>query len=229
MQILGLEKLSLVDYNSYACAVIFTGGCNFRCPFCHNSGLVENSVEKINVEDVMDFLNKRYGLLEAVCISGGEPTLQPGLVDFIKQIKQIGYKIKLDTNGTNPKVLKELIDNKLIDYVAMDIKNCFDKYKITAGIDNIELNDIKSSINILKKSIIDYEFRTTLVGELHDSESIEKMAKELDGAKRLYLQRFVNAETCFNRNLTSVAISQATKWKNILEKNIEQVSLRGYV
>ena len=127
MEVYGLEKLSLVDYSNYACAVIFTGGCNFRCPFCHNSGLVDKEVNPISNLEVLEFLEKRRKLLDAVCISGGEPTLQSDLIDFIKKVKNLGYKVKLDTNGTNPTMLKEIINNNLVDYIAMDIKNSFDK------------------------------------------------------------------------------------------------------
>ena len=130
MNILGIEKLSLVDYPNNVCAVLFTGGCNFKCPFCHNSGIVESEFKPLNNIEILDFLECRKKFLDGVCVSGGEPTLQPDLVDFIRKIKNMGYKVKLDTNGTNPNVLENLISLKLIDYVAMDIKNSLDKYSL---------------------------------------------------------------------------------------------------
>ena len=229
MRIFGLDKLSLVDYSNYACAVIFTGGCNFKCPFCHNRGLVEREYSPIHQEDVLEFLNKRFGLIYAVCVSGGEPTLERGLLDFLQEIKDIGYKVKLDTNGTNPEILQEVIDRKLVDYVAMDIKNCFDKYPITTGVKTVDINSIRKSINILMSSGIDYEFRTTLVAEFHDVDAIRIMSKELTGAKRIYLQQFVENENCIESGLSPVAKEVAEQWKSILEDTIQEVHLRGYV
>ena len=150
MEIYGLEKLSLVDYSNYACAVIFTGGCNFRCPFCHNSGLVDKEVKPLSNIEVFEFLKKRKKLLDAVCISGGEPTLQSDLIDFIKKVKSLGYKIKLDTNGTNPTMLMEIIKENLVDYIAMDIKNSFEKYPLTIGLNTLNLDNVKKSIEIIK-------------------------------------------------------------------------------
>ncbi len=229
MRILGLEKLSLVDFEGYTSAVVFTGGCNFFCPFCHNSGLVKNEISEISESEVLNYLTKRFRLLDAVCISGGEPTLQEDLPLFIKRVKEIGYRVKLDTNGTNPKMLKELIESNLIDYVAMDIKNCFDKYTRTAGVKSCDMDNIKQSIDILKQGNIDYEFRTTLVAELHDLSSIEMMKEELRGSKRLYLQRFVDNDNCISHGLTAVDKSLAESYRDILKESISEVKLRGYV
>ena len=229
MKIFGLEKLSLVDYQDYACAVIFTGGCNFRCPFCHNSGLVDKSVSPINVEEVIEFLTKRKSLLDAVCISGGEPTLESGLIEFVKEIKELGYMVKLDTNGTNPEVLEQLINENLIDYVAMDYKNSSKNYPMTTGVANIDINKITKSVDILKNGKVDYEFRTTIVAEFHNEDSIRDMATELSGAKKLFLQKFVENENCISKGLTPVTKDVAEDWKNILAYNIKEVNLRGYV
>lgn len=229
MKIFGLEKLSLVDYGCNACAVVFTGACNFKCPFCHNGGLVSINVPQIPTEDVLNFLKKRYGLLEAVCVSGGEPTLQEDLIPFLNELKNIGYKVKLDTNGTNPKVLKEAISKGVVDYVAMDVKNCFEKYSQTAGVDNFDIENIKDSLTILKESNVDYELRTTLVNEFHTSLDIEQMAKELEGHKRIFLQKFNDSETCIKRGLTPVSKEIAEDFVNILKTAIGEVKLRGYV
>lgn len=229
MEVYGLEKLSLVDYSNYACAVIFTGGCNFRCPFCHNSGLVDKEVNPISNLEVLEFLEKRRKLLDAVCISGGEPTLQSDLIDFIKKVKNLGYKVKLDTNGTNPTMLKEIINNNLVDYIAMDIKNSFDKYPLTTGLNCIDLNNIKLSIDLIKESQIDYEFRTTLVKEFHEEKDIMKISDMLGECKRLYLQKFVSNENCINSNLNPIDKDTAENWRQILSQNIDHVYLRGYV
>ena len=229
MIILGMEKLSLVDYPNNVCAVLFTSGCNFRCPFCHNSGIVMEDFKPLNNIEIFDFLKERRKFLDGVCVSGGEPTLQPDLVDFIRKIKELGFKVKLDTNGTNPKVLEELLALKLIDYVAMDIKNSFEKYPLTTATENVIIKDIKESIEILKKNNIDYEFRTTLIKEFHTEEEIHKISEILKGAKRLYLQRYISSDNCINNNLTAVEKDIASSWKDILSKNIQEVFLRGYV
>jgi len=229
LRILGLEKLSLVDYEGYTAAVVFTGGCNFLCPFCHNSGLVYNSVTEIPEKEVLGYLDKRFGLLDAVCISGGEPTIQPDLKDFITKVKNIGYKVKLDTNGTNPAVLQDLIDSKLIDYVAMDIKNSEEGYCMTTGLKSVEFDKISHSIEILKSGKVDYEFRTTIVKEFHNQNNIVAIGNLLKGAKILYLQKFVNNDNCINQSLTSVDKETAEKYREILNKSIKEVKLRGYV
>jgi len=228
MKILGLEKLSLVDYPGYTCAVVFTGGCNFRCPFCHNSGLVMGEGEELSEVEVLEYLTKRRGLLDAVCVSGGEPTMQSDLVTFLKKLKDMGYKVKLDTNGSNPQILKEILDSNLVDYVAMDIKNNLEDYSEIIGYKCYDSAKILESINILKENKVDYEFRTTLVNEYHNQQNIEKMCKDLAGAKTLYLQRFVNNDNCIEKNLHQVPIDIAKNFLEILSKNIEEVKLRGY-
>ncbi len=228
MEILGLEKVSLVDYGGYVCATIFTGGCNFICPFCHNASLVKRNATTIEEKEVLDYLKSRTKLLDAVTISGGEPTLQKDLKLFIKKVKEIGYKVKLDTNGTNPTVLKELLEENIIDYVAMDIKNNFDDYAAITGL-KVNLSDrVKQSLDILKKSNINYELRTTLVDEYHNKENIIKLAKDLSGEKILYLQKFVDSGDLIGYELNPVSKSQALEFQKILSENIEKVVLRGY-
>jgi len=228
MRILGFDKLSLVDYLDYATAIIFVGGCNFRCPFCHNAGLVENTEQEISLSEIFDYLNNRKKLIDAVCISGGEPTIYPDLPILIRQIKDLGFKVKLDTNGTNPVMLKSLIDEKLIDYVAMDIKNSLSKYELTSGCSRNLLENIKESINILKQNLIPYEFRTTLVDEFHGESSIKEMGELVLGAETLYLQKFVENENCLTFGLNEVSLKNAEKYKHILSKFVKNVYLRGY-
>ena len=230
-KILGFEKLSLVDYDSYVACTIFTGNCNFNCPFCHNSSLVlaYNEIEEIKKEDILNYLKDRKKMIDAVCISGGEPSLYKGLIELIDDIKKMGYLVKLDTNGSNFDLLKYLIDNKKIDYVAMDVKNSINRYYETIGIENSNLlNNVLKSIELLKEDKIDYEFRTTLVEELHSLEDIKEIGELLKGSKRLFLQKFVDRGTCLKNNLHEVSSDNALKYKEVLEKYINNVNLRGY-
>lgn len=230
MEFYGIEKFSLVDYDEKVCVTLFSAYCNFACPFCHNSFLVfpSKEVEPISFDEILKYLKSRVGLIDAVTISGGEPMLMDDLIDKIKTIKKLGYLIKLDTNGTNPKIMKYLIDNKLIDYVAMDVKNSLEKYPITIGKNNIDLEKIVESINILKQNIIDYEFRTTLVKEFHDEKSIEEMGKLIKGAKKLVFQKFVDSEGCIKKGLHPIDETKAKQFVDIICKYVDVVKLRGY-
>jgi pyruvate formate lyase activating enzyme len=184
---------------------------------------------ELSLSEVMDYLTKRKSLLDGVCVSGGEPTIQPNLVDFLKRLKEMGFKVKLDTNGTNPNVLKEILDNKLVDYVAMDIKNNFDNYSDITGVKNLNIENVKESVNLLLQNNVDYEFRTTLVSEYHTEANIQKMSEELKGAKRLYLQRFVDNNNCISSNLHEIDKYTAEGFVSVLTKGVNSVSLRGYV
>jgi pyruvate formate lyase activating enzyme len=223
----GIEKLSLVDFDGYISCTLFTSGCNYRCPFCHNSPLIEEQ-PSLKMEEILNYLSVRKKMLDAVVITGGEPTLHKELPSVLKQIKDLGYIIKLDTNGTNPKMLKELIDKKLIDYVAMDIKASSNCYSLVTGVINPFLDNIKESINILKTSNINFEFRTTLVKEFHSLDSINEMKELVSGSKKLYLQKFVLRDTCLNQKLHEVDLETAKCYKSILEEVVEKVSFRGY-
>ena len=229
MDFVGIEKLSLVDYDGKISCILFTEHCNFRCPFCHNSALVlgKNNFA-IPFEDILSYLKKRKGVLDGVVISGGEPTLMPDLKEKIKAIKDLGYAIKLDSNGTHPETIKDLYESGLIDYVAMDIKNSPDGYPEIVGTVHVDMDKIKESIHYLKTSGIDYEFRTTLVSEFHDEERIEEMGKMIEGAKCLFLQKFISSEHCIETNLNPVDENTANKYKEILSKYVKKVSLRGY-
>ena len=182
MLIAGLSKTTLLDYPGRVAATVFMGGCNFRCPFCHNGDLVlkPSSLEKISEEEVLSFLQKRKNVLKGVCITGGEPTLQAELTDFIRKIKKLGYDIKLDTNGYRPEILQSLLRENLLDYVAMDIKNCREKYGVTAGIESFNIKKIEQSMEILKAFKIPYEYRTTVVKGLHTPEDILEIGRWIE-------------------------------------------------
>jgi pyruvate formate lyase activating enzyme len=191
----GHQKSSFIDYPDKICTVLFTSGCNFRCPYCHNSGLVKNQGEIIDNKYIFSYLNKRRNMLDAVCISGGEATLHGDrLYDFIVKVKEMGYLVKIDTNGTNPKLLSRLINDKLLDYIAMDIKAPIDKYNIVAGVD-INTDNILESIGIIKNSLIDYEFRTTVCKELINKEDIIHISNNIKGSRRYVIQNFKDGDT----------------------------------
>lgn len=228
MKIYGFEKLSMVDFEGHLCATVFTGGCNFRCPFCQNADLVNvTNLEQYSEDEIFAHLEKRKNVLDSVCISGGEPTLNPDLKNFIQKLKQRGLLVKLDTNGTKPDLLKELIDEGLIDYVAMDVKNSPALYPKTAGA-IVNMDDVGKSVELLKSNVVPYEFRTTLVSGHHSNESIEEMGKWLDGADKIYLQCFVDSGNCLQQGLQKVPKDRALIFKTILQKYINQVELRGY-
>lgn len=228
-EFVGLDKLSLLDYEDKMSCVLFSKACNLRCPFCHNGLTVLEADTYIPWEEVMNYLKLRKGMLDAVVVSGGEPTLLPNLIDKLKDIKSLGYEIKLDTNGTNPDLVKQYIDSKLIDYVAMDIKNSEEKYPLTAGVKNVDIEAIKTTIKLLKESGIAYEFRTTLVKEFHNQDKdIVGIGELIKGAKIIYLQKFVDREGCIQKGLHEVEEDTAKKYKQILEKFVDKVELRGY-
>ena len=196
MLILGLNKTTLLDYPGYVAATVFTGGCNFRCPFCHNKVLVLEPSKGgiISEKEFFAFLKKRKNILKGVCITGGEPTLQADLPDFLARIREMGYRIKLDTNGYKPEILKRLIEKGLLDYVAMDIKNSPEKYAVASGMDNmghdLDLGKIRESVDLLMEGRVEYEFRTTVVRELHTLEDIVKIGEWIRGCRVYFLQKF---------------------------------------
>lgn len=192
MLISGLQKTTLLDYPGCVACTVFTGGCNFRCPFCHNSSLVvpERIAEGVSEDELMAFLKKRVGVLDGVAITGGEPLLHKDMPEFLRKIKALGFKIKLDSNGSNPQLLEDIVDEGLVDRVAMDIKNSPELYAKTIGLDNYDLSAVERSKNFLLEGRVDYEFRTTVVKGLHTVESIRQAAKWIEGAKEYYLQQF---------------------------------------
>jgi pyruvate formate lyase activating enzyme len=189
----GFQKMTLLDFPGRVACTLFAGGCNFRCPFCHNAGLVLGGVtESYSEDEILDYLSKRKGLLDGVCITGGEPTLRKDLPDFIRRIKDMGYLVKLDTNGSNPRMLKALLEENLLDYVAMDIKNCPDRYAATCGGPDI-LTHVEECLDLLRKSPVEWELRTTCVKPFHDRDAMEAIGKWLRGTEHYYLQAFVDS------------------------------------
>lgn len=227
MIISGFEKLTLLNYPDNIACIIFTKGCNFKCPFCHNSLFIEekNETGSFSEEYIFEYLNKRKNVLEGVVISGGEPLIHKDIKVFIKKIKDLGFKVKLDTNGSNPNMLKELIDEELIDYVAMDIKNIFDKYDVTIGV-KTNIDNIKKSIEILESSNIDYEFRTTIIKEFHTIDDIENIVNKLKKSSKYFIQNFCNSEGVLNKNLTSFTKEELINMKNKLEIKYPNIIFR---
>lgn len=228
MEFVGIDKFSLLDYEEKVSVVLFSPACNFRCPFCHNGDSVLNSNTPIPFDEILYFLKSRVGLIDAVVFTGGEPTMMPELEERIREVKKLGFLIKLDTNGTNPTILQHLIDEELLDYVAMDIKNSEKEYAKTTGCKVLNLENVKKSIKILVNSPISYEFRTTLVKEFHTKESISEMCDLVRGAKKLYLQKFVDREGVIQKGLHDISIEEANSFKDILSEAVTNVELRGY-
>ena len=225
----GLQKLTLLDFPGKMACTVFTGGCNMRCPFCHNRSLVflnENDGE-ISANEILEYLESRNKVLDGICISGGEPTLHSGLKDFIKKVKSLGLQVKLDTNGTNFKVLKELIDEHLLDYVAMDIKNCPKKYPETVGFENYDMSEIEKSKDYLLEDHVDYEFRTTVVKQFHEVDDFEEIGKWINGAKRYYLQNFEDHGTCIQSGLSEVGTETLEKMKETAKPFVREIDIRG--
>ena len=230
MAIVGIDKLSLLDYEDKVSVVLFSQACNMRCPFCHNGEAVlgASKEDEIDFNEILDFLKTRKGLIDAVVFTGGEPTLELDLKVKIKAVRDLGFLIKLDTNGTNPEIVESLLDEGLIDYVAMDIKNCPNLYAETCGLKFINIDNIKKSIAIIMAKAPDYEFRTTLVKELHERMDYEAFLNLIKGAKRLFLQKFVDREGCIKKGLHEVSIEEAEKLRDYLATGIPEVTLRGY-
>lgn len=229
MTIHGFNKTTLLDYPEHLAATIFTGGCNFRCPFCHNSDLVLFPEEQpaIPEEEVLSCLDRRRGILQGVCITGGEPALQKDLPEFIKKIKEMGYLVKLDTNGYRPEVLWKLLEQGLLDYVAMDVKASRGRYAAAAGVKNIDLSRIEESIAMLKGAKIPYEFRTTVVKGIHEIEEFDAIGKWLEGGRVYYLQAFRENENVMEEGFCAFSEKEMQQMAEIARKYIDKVYLRG--
>ena len=233
--ICGLQKMTLLDYPGKIACTVFLGGCNFRCPFCHNSELFMGKPEKLmEDEEFFAFLKTRKGLLDGVCVSGGEPTLYKNLPDFLAKIKELGFLVKLDTNGSNPQMVKELAAKNLVDYIAMDVKNSPAMYAQTVGLEKIDLAPIEESLRFLIGGEVDYELRTTLVSQLHDGASIQDMGQWLGSLvtglkpKRLFLQSFVDRDTVLFAGLTAPEPETTEGFAKILEPFAEAVTIRNH-
>ena len=230
MEIHGFNKTTLLDYPEHVATTVFTGGCNFRCPFCQNAGLVldPKGQEIIGEEEVLAYLQKRRGILEGVCITGGEPTLQPDLMNFVRKIKELGYLVKLDTNGYRPEILWELLEEGLLDYVAMDIKASRENYGNAAGVKQMDLARIEESVGMLKSSSIPYEFRTTVVKGIHAVEEFEAVGRWLEGSLAYYLQAFRESDNIIeNRDFSAFSKEDMEKMAKLAGKYIDKVEVRG--
>jgi len=228
MNIYGLQKMTLLDYPEHIACTIFFPGCDFRCPYCHNFELVDGSAEPVISEhDFFTFLGKRKGLLDGVAITGGEPLLQKELPEFIKKIKDMGFLVKLDTNGYHPDRLKKLIDDRLLDYIAMDIKNSLEKYPTTIGLSNINTSLIKESIAVIMGSSVDYEFRTTVISQFHTEDDFEEIGNTICGANRYFLQQFVERDTVPDSSLSAPTAEKMDSFLEIARKYVPSAQLRG--
>lgn len=221
--------MTLLDFPGKVACTVFTGGCNFRCPFCHNALLVTKLPEKPDYteDEILSFLEKRVGLLDGVAITGGEPLLNPDIVDFIRKIRDMGYAVKLDTNGSFPERLKAIVGEGLVDYVAMDIKNRREKYTETVGLKNLDLSKIEESIDFLKSGAVDYEFRTTVVKQFHTVEDITAAAEWISGAKRYFLQNFVDSGELICEEVSGVDKETMLKMKSAAADFVPQTEIRG--
>ena len=222
--------MSMVDYDGKVSATVFTGSCNFRCEFCHNSPLVLDyrSLPTIPEKEVLEYLEKRKNLLDGVCVSGGEPTLDKDLTSFIEKVKKLGYAVKLDTNGTNPELVKILNENGLVDYFAMDIKNDIDNYAKIIGFDSYDTKRVEKSVDFFLNGKANYEFRTTLIKEFHSKDNVIKIGTWIKGANKYFLQKFKDSGSCIQSHLSPVENQLALEFKDILKENIKNVALRGY-
>ena len=227
MKIAGFQKVTLLDFPGLVACTVFIGGCNFRCPFCHNADVVEEKTGgEFSKEEIISYLKKRKGVLDGVCVTGGEPLLYPETLDFMREIKDLGFKIKLDTNGSVPSRLKEAVFSGLCDYAAMDIKNTLEKYSITAG-GSVNTEKIKESVSFLLSDVVPYEFRTTVVKELHTKDDILKISEEISGASKWYLQQFVDSGNLIGSGFSAYSPSELEDFAAAARKNIPETHVRG--
>lgn len=228
MQIHGLQKMTLLDFPGRVACTVFLGGCDFRCPFCHNSELVNGSSPPLMDEnEFFSFLSSRLSLLDGVCISGGEPLLNPSLPNLIRKIKHLGLLIKLDTNGNHPDRLNDLLEANLLDYVAMDVKNAPSLYAETIGLSSFDISPVRNSVSLLLNSPIPSEFRTTVVREFHSDASFSEIGPWIQGAKSYFLQPFVDRPTVAFSNLHSPSEEDLHRYLNIIKPFVENSSIRG--
>lgn len=228
MKIYGLQKMTLLDYPGHVACTVFLGGCDFRCPFCHNFDLACGREQPVmEEEELLAFLEKRKGLLDGVAITGGEPTLSPGLGDLLGRIRQLGFLVKLDTNGAHPDVLRSLLERELVDYFAMDIKNSPEKYARTAGRETVDLGRIRESIALLMEKASDYEFRTTVVKELHEEDDFRRMGEMIRGAKQYFLQQFTDRDSVPFGNFHAYSAEEMKAFAKIASEYVLRVQLRG--
>ncbi|MBR4795218.1 MAG: anaerobic ribonucleoside-triphosphate reductase activating protein [Lachnospiraceae bacterium] len=229
MQILGFNKTTLLDFPEHVASTIFTGGCNFRCPFCQNGDLVlnPNSIESYDENEIIKYLDKHKNMLDGVCITGGEPTLQRDLPDFLARVKALNLLVKLDTNGYNPSILRELMERHLVDMVAMDIKNCKEKYAMTTGVADLDIDKIDESVKMLIAGDTPFEFRTTVVKELHNAEDFKIIGEWIKGAPKYFLQCYRESDRVISPGFSAYGKEELEAFKALLSEYIPCVELRG--
>lgn len=232
MKLAGIQKLTLLDYPGKVACIVFTPGCNFRCPFCHNASLVTHTggatLATLDESALFDLLKKRSGVLEGVVITGGEPLLHADLPEFMREIKRLGYMVKLDTNGTDPEYLSKLIDAHLCDYVAMDVKNPLKDYASATGIADVDTASLRRSIDLLVSGTVDYEFRTTVVKGIHTKDKIEEIAREITGARAYFLQVFKDSgDLVAPQGLSAFSKEEMEELCEAAKKYLPRVGIRG--
>ncbi len=228
MKLYGLQKMTLLDFPGRVACTVFLGGCDFRCPFCHNYELTTGATPALMDEDeFFTFLKKRRGLLDGVAITGGEPCLYRDLPDFMRRVRELGFGVKLDTNGAHPEALRKILAEGLADYVAMDIKNSPAKYAATAGVERLDLEPIKESVHMLMASGTEYEFRTTCVAEFHEAADFEAIGAWIKGARRYFLQIFTDRDTVPFGNLHAPSREDMLNWAEIMRKYVPDTEIRG--
>ena len=229
MKIHGLQKMTLLDFPGKVACTVFLGGCDLRCPFCHNAELIDGAAPAVmEEEELLAFLKKRQGLLEGVALTGGEPLLRgDDLLRLAEKIRELGYPLKLDTNGTHPERLQKIIDRGLVSYVAMDIKNSPEIYAETCGLSQMDLAPVRESVSLLMEGRTDYEFRTTTMAELHDAESFRKIGEWIRGAKRYYLQKFTDRDTVPFEGFHAPADGEMAQYLAIAREYVPEAEIRG--
>ena len=227
MLIQGLQKLTLLDFPGHVACTVFLGGCDFRCPFCHNSSLIAGGEAVMDDEELLEFLKKRQGLLDGVAFTGGEPLLRRDLAPLLEKIHALGFAVKMDTNGNHPDVLKALVGKGLIDYVAMDIKNAPEKYAVTIGLETFDTSAVEESLAFLKTGVVDYELRTTAVAEYHTDEDFHAMGKWIAGAKRYFIQCYTERDSVLCGGLTAPSAEDLKRWCEIVRPFVGEAAVRG--
>ena len=227
MKLSGIQKLTLLDFPGKVACTLFTPGCNFRCPFCHNASLVFSCVQNITEEEVLSFLKKRVGILDGVCITGGEPLLQKDIAVLLAQIKALGFLVKLDTNGAFPERLEPLLVEKLVDYVAMDIKAGRRNYHTAIGLPTVDLDSIERSVTLLKTSGVDHEFRTTTVKGIHSMKDFEDIAVWLAGEEKYYIQQYTPSDDMIGEPFAQFDKTELEAFANVVRQTVNTVELRG--
>ena len=226
MVIAGLQKTTLLDYPGKVACTVFLAGCNFRCPFCQNWEIVNGKGEDVDPKELLSFLKKRKGVLDGVCVTGGEPIVHDDISALLSEIKELGYSVKLDTNGSYPDKLRNLVENRLVDTVAMDVKNCKERYALTAGT-AVNVEEIDESVQFLLSDAVDYEMRTTVADELHREEDMLKLSQWIAGAKRYYIQNFKDSDAVPYGNLSPCSDEKLRRFTEIMRPLVPSVKIRG--